>query len=552
MAGDTVGTESHGDEQASVLEDVTAALETDAALGTPDRSFLESSFFDFSWPGDWEFREGYWVNEPFAHVAVFRDPANREIRYHLTEPSLDDFEAHVRRDAADRVRTRLLDAGLDREQADRSSDGLLDEFVADELRHVDPGVRQKAAYYLRRDFLGFGVVDPFMQDPGIEDLHIGGSDRPAYIYHREYGNIGTNRTWGDERLDSLAVRMAQRAGRHLSASKPLLTTTLPDGSRVQVTLGTDVATHGSNLTIRKFREEPFTPPELVDYGTFSVEQMAYLWLAIEHNCSVMFVGPTASGKTTSMNACSLFVPPDAKIVSIEETREVNLPHDNWISNVTRESDVASERPGVDTYELLSEALHQRPTHVIVGEIRTDPDVVFTFFQAMGTGHAGFTTFHADSPRDTLRRLRNDPLSIPDELVSDIDVIALQQMMEIDGERARKARSITEVHEPDDPERTRPELDEVFAYDAESQSFGQTAPSRLLRGVADRQGWSDERLRTELQRRQEVLGHMVGHGITGYESVTDLLFLFGRDPERALERTDGVPSGTDRIAVAEDD
>ncbi|MFQ3319049.1 MAG: flagellar protein FlaI [Natronomonas sp.] len=540
MSGDVSG--SHDDARNAVLHDVRGAFDDVSSLGQPAESFLDESLFEFRWPPAWTLERRYWVNEPFAHVAILRNPETRERRYHLTEPALDDFEAHVRQDVADRVRTRLLDAGIDPDDVGGGLGSELDEYIAREAEHVAPGIRQKIGYYLRRDLLGYGTVDPFMRDPAIEDLHVGGADLPAFIYHDTFGNVGTNRSWDADRLDSVVVRLAQRAGRHLSASRPLLTTTLPDGSRLQVTLGTDVATHGSNITLRKFREEPFTPPELINYGTFSIEQMAYLWLAIEHNCSVLFIGPTASGKTTSMNASSLFVPPDAKIVSIEETREVNLPHDNWIATVTRETDFASERPGVGTYELLSEALHQRPTHIIVGEIRTDPDIVFTFFQAMGTGHAGFTTFHADTARDAVRRLRNDPLSIPDELVSDIDIISLQHQMELDGELTRKARTLTEVREPDDPDVTQPRLHRVFEYDARADVFEQSAASRLLRDVADRQGWTEAQLSEELQQRRQALTYLVENGITAYEPVTAFLFRFGRDPETVLDRIESASLG----------
>ena len=518
------GPESHRE---SVLADAKSAL------SDIDDETVEERLFSFDWPEDWHVVEAYWVHEPFAHVALLRNPDSQEVRYHVTEPSMDEFASFVREDVTDRLRTRLLDDDID-PNAGEAFDDALDHVLERDAALAAPLVREKVRYYLRRDFRRDAEIDPLMADPAIEDISCDGSDVPVYVYHGDYGNVETNVAFDAETLDSLTVKLAQQAGRHISASRPLVTTTMPAGSRIQVTLGTDVAARGSNFTIRKFREEPFTPTELVEYGTFSVEAMAYLWLAIEHNRSVLYVGPTASGKTTTMNATTLFIPPDSKVVSIEETREVNLPHEDWIADVTRESDLGSDRPEIGMYHLLSEALHQRPTHVLVGEIRTDPEVVRTFFQAVGTGHAGFTTFHARSARDVLRRLRHDPLSVPDELVTDLDVICVQRMTEVDGEDVRKNRSLTEL-------RSGPRLHEVFGYDTETDSFSQVAGSELMLDVAEDAGWSEKRLRTELRERCRVLRSMVENGETDYETVTDRLFQFARDPDRVL---DGVEAAVD--------
>lgn len=521
--------------RAAVLDDAKAELAVDD--GT-----VQEELFSFDWPEGWTVVDDYWVHEPFAHVALLRDPDTREVRYHVTEPAMDEFASFVREDVTVRLRTRLLDDDVDSDAGDAFEEAL-ERVLERDAALADPIVREKVRYYLRRDFQRDAEIDPLMADPAIEDISCDGSDVPVYVYHAEYGNVETNLAFDAETLDSLTVKLAQQAGRHISASRPLVTTTMPDGSRIQVTLGSDVAARGSNFTIRKFRDEPFTPTELVDYGTFSVEQMAYLWLAIEHNRSVLYVGPTASGKTTTMNATTLFIPPDSKVVSIEETREVNLPHEDWIADVTRESDLGSDRPEIGMYHLLSEALHQRPTHVLVGEIRTDPEVVRTFFQAVGTGHAGFTTFHARSARDVLRRLRHDPLSVPDELVTDLDVICVQRMTEVDGGKARKNRSLTEL-------RDGPRLHEVFSYDTRADRFSQVAGSELLLDVAADAGWTEDRLRSELRKRCRVLRWMVENGETGYETVTDRLFRFARDPEQVLDTVD-VAVDDRPVAIADE-
>jgi flagellar protein FlaI len=525
--------------RSSLAEDSETNLpvvDADAAAGLHDLSPIAGTVL-----------EHYWVRKPFAHVAVVEDE-NGDRQYVRVEPAMDDLERDLRQDIATTIRERLLDAGLDRDGTDwETFDRHVTTILRDEGEGLSPATLRKLQYYFRRDFRRFGLIDPFMSDPNIEDVSCDGTDVPVYVYHAAYGNLETNVAFGADQLDSLAVKLAQRTGRHLSASRPLMTETLPDGSRLQVTLGSDIAARGSNFTIRKFREEPFTPVELIAYGTFSLAEMAYLWLAIEHNRSVLYVGPTASGKTTSMNATTMFIPPDNKVVSIEETREINLPHGNWIADVTREADVSQDRPPVDTYQLLSEALHQRPDHILVGEIRTDPSVVRTFFQAIGTGHAGFTTFHARSARDTLRRLRHDPLSVPDELLTDIDVISVQRLLSVDDERVRRSYGLTELRTS---EADGTELHEVFSYDPVRDEIDQVAESRVLRDVAHELGWSDERVREELRQRQRVLADLLASDTTGYETVTDRLFRFARNPETALPETT-PETDLSRIAIADD-
>lgn len=480
--------------------------------------------------------DGYWVNEPYARVDLRRDAESGEIRYHVLEPTRSDFVSYVAEDLRDVARRVLLDEEFENDDAGRAAFAdRLDEVIARHASSVPPADRWVVRYYLRRDFLGYGRLDPFMSDPAVEDVSCDGADVPVYAYHRDHGHLASNRAWAADVVDSLAIKLAQRAGRHLSAASPLLTTTLPDGSRLQATLGGDVAARGSNFTVRKFREKPFTPPELAALGTFDARQLAYLWLAVAHNRSVLYVGPTGSGKTTSMNACAFFVPPGHKVVSIEETREVNLPHDNWIAEVTRTAEDSEDRRAVSSYRLLSEALHQRPDHIIVGELRVDPDVVRSFFQALGTGHEGFTTFHAESSTDAIRRLTHNPLDVPPDLLADLDVIVTQRIVDEPDGVARRCWQISEVTPRDDSDQ--PDVRDVFHYDAETQGFEQRNPAQVPREIAVDRGWSGERLRTELDRRQRVIDALAERETFDYETVAQRVFSFAREPERVLADLD---------------
>ncbi|MDK2796230.1 MAG: archaeal flagellar protein FlaI, partial [Archaeoglobaceae archaeon] len=216
---------------------------------------------------------------------------------------------------------------------------------------------------------------------------------------------------------------------------------MPDGSRIQLTLGKEVTDHGSTFTIRKFREEPVTPVDLIAWKTFSAEQMAYLWLCIENKKSLIFAGGTASGKTTSMNAISLFIPRRAKIVTIEDTRELMLPHENWIPAVTRDA-FHGEKGKIDMYDLLRAALRQRPEYIIVGEVRGRE--ALTLFQAMTTGHTTYSTLHADSVSGAIHRLENPPIEVPRAMLEALNIISVQAQTYVNDRRVRRNIEIAEI------------------------------------------------------------------------------------------------------------
>jgi flagellar protein FlaI len=235
-----------------------------------------------------------------------------------------------------------------------------------------------------------------------------------------------------------------------------------------------------------------------------------------------------------MNAISFFIPPSAKVISIEDTREVDLPHKNWIQSVTRSSASEGGRGEVSMYRLLQAALRQRPEYLLVGEIRTEERVALTFFQAMGTGHTAYTTMHADSIDTVVNRLQNPPLNVPTAMIQDLDVIAIQKQTFVGEDRVRRNQQVTEVLNPEDDPlsiRTR----DVFRWDASTDSHRRVAGSGVLDEVALERGWSDERLETEVERREGLLYFLVEEGVTDYRDVAALIKLYHKDPEYVLER-----------------
>ncbi|MFC6725775.1 type II/IV secretion system ATPase subunit, partial [Halobium palmae] len=409
----------------------------------------------------------YWVDAPFAYVVVTHDDRESEHRYHAVEPDLDAFE----RDLLGRIRVDVRDPLLYRETPETDEDvaaALLEEIRGVvEGYGIDVGADtfHALSYYLDRDFRGFGKAGPLFDDPHIEDISCDGYGRPLFVYHDRFDDVETNVVFDREELDSYVVRLAQQSGQHISVGDPVVSTTLPDGSRAELALGEEVTPHGSAFTVRQYAEEPFTPIDLVEYGTFSTEMMAYLWLCIEHNKSLIFAGGTASGKTTSMNAVSMFVPPRAKVLTIEDTRELALHHDNWLSSVTRER--LHDGSDIDMYDLLRSALRHRPEYIVVGEVRGEEAV--TLFQAMNTGHTTFSTMHADSVETVINRLENEPINVPRAMVQSLDLLSVQTLTRHEGERVRRTQTLAEIGDIDG--RTG-ELDyaSTYRWDAADDAF----------------------------------------------------------------------------------
>jgi flagellar protein FlaI len=389
---------------------------------------------------------------------------------------------------------------------------------------------EKLLYFLRRDFIGFERIDGIKHDINVEDISCDGYDSPVFVYHSEYEQIITNVYHGTEELDEFVVKLAQRSGKGISKRSPQVDATLPDGSRAQLTLGREVSDHGTNYTIRQFKDVPHTPIDLINWHTFSLDEMAFLWLSIENQKSLVFAGGTASGKTTSLNAVSLFIPSKAKIVSIEDTREVELPQRNWIASVTRPSFSDGDKGDVDEFDLLEAALRQRPEYIVMGEIRGEEGR--TLFQVMSTGHTTLTTFHADSVGEVIKRFTTDPINVSKTMFTALDLVSIQTQTRIRDNKVRRNKSITEINHYD-PENDEINVQDVFQWQAETDRFLQMGDSNTLDSIAFDRGWDRDRLDREIFTRQLVLAYLIHEGLNTYTQVAATLQAFINDEETIL-------------------
>lgn len=479
--------------------------------------------------------ELYPVNDPYAYIRIFYDHSAHEYHYVVIEPELTQAEISLFHEIKEGIyeRVDINTRDLSREEAEKNLRTFMDDIISDYGISLSIIQREKIFYHIRKEFLGDGLIDPVMHDRYIEDISCDGVNSIIFVYHSRYESIKTSLKYTNaEDLDSFVTRLAQRAGKHISISEPLLDATMSDGSRIQMTLGKEVTAHGSTFTIRKFRDEPITPTDLIEWGTFSPLSVAFLWIAVESQKSCIFAGGTASGKTTSLNAISLFIPPLAKVITLEDTRELKLPHPNWIPSVTRDSFDTEGRGEIDMYELLRAALRQRPEYLLVGEVRGRE--AQTLFQAMSTGHVTYSTIHADSVASVVHRVENPPLDVPRNMLSALDLVCVQAQTRVGGQRIRRNKQIIEILDID-PRTNELITNEVFKWRPVTDEITYSGKSFILEEIMEERGWDEERMMEELRRRQEVLEWMRVKNIRNYRDVSNILISYFRDPESVIRK-----------------
>jgi flagellar protein FlaI len=481
--------------------------------------------------------ERYWVYEPFAFVSIFYDNRAKEHTYILCEPKLNDFEALLLERLYSDLRDILIRSEINSATADRKAvlqsrcDRLLNIYGI----KLEEASLQKLLYYIERNYLGYGKIDGLMRDPALEDISCNGVGIPIFLFHQRYQNIKTNVIFAEDELNSAVIRLAQRGGKHISIATPIANATLPDGSRIEATLGREVTTRGSSFTIRKFRADPFTPVDLLRYNTMSAEIIAYLWLAIENNRNLIFAGGTASGKTSSLNAVSMFIPQTSKVITIEDTRELMLFHSNWIAGLTRESQMQGNSVEIDMFELLRAALRQRPEYIIVGEVRGRE--ALTLFQAMNTGHTTYSTMHGGSIQAVVNRLLNEPINVPNMMLIALNIVSIQELVFVKGQKLRRMRSIVEITGID-PRTNNLRINELYRWNTLDDTYELMGDSVVLADIMLRRGWDKARLKQEIANRIKVLEYLKDRSIRDFKKVTIAINAYHIMPEKVLEMIPG--------------
>jgi flagellar protein FlaI len=488
------------------------------------------------------FKEHYPLLLPFSYAAIVEDEKN-EVKYSLLEPTITELDKQLLDELKNILWDELSVSTKSFKNAAETEEFLKYKILDTAIKYrinVDDNTLGKYQYYITRDFLGFGKIDGIMRDENIEDVSCDGIGSPVFVWHRKYESIPSNVVFETaQELENFVFKLAYLCGRHISIAQPILDGTLNDGSRAQVTYGTEVTPKGSTFTIRKFKKTPLTIVDLIIYKALSTEIAAYYWFLIENRHSVMIGGDIGGGKTSMLNAISLFIRPTLKIVSIEDTQEIRLPHKNWEMMVTRqglgtgagavgEAGIGS----ISMFDLLRAALRQRPDFIIVGEIRGEE--AYALFQAMATGHLGLTTIHAEHVQGVLHRLTTKPMNIPQTQVENLNAISIVRRLVVNNVSLRRTISVSEMVGWD-KEKNDFKIQEIFRWDVEKDIFVKTGRSPLLDKIATQWGYSQEEIDQELQMRQTILEYMVRKHIRSYEEVSKLVLDYFADPQQIYRK-----------------
>ncbi|WP_407378883.1 CpaF family protein [Methanobrevibacter sp.] len=386
-----------------------------------------------------------------------------------------------------------------------------------------------------QDIVGYGQIDPLVHDDDLEEIMIIGINKPVFVYHREYGMMKTNIVYKDEdELTDLIDLMARQINRRIDQESPILDGRLMDGSRINATIP-PVSADGPSLTIRKFKKDPFTIIDLINYKTISVELAAFFWLCFDglgvKSANAIISGGTSSGKTTTLNALTSLINPKERIITIEDTLELQIPHEHVIRMETRPSNTEN-RGELTMNDLVKNSLRQRPDRIIVGEVRADEAI--TLFTALNTGHSGFGTLHSNDARETITRLTNEPMSVPEIMITAIDFIVMQNR--IYKPNGVSYRRISEVAEVVGIEEGTVQLNKIFEWNPETDKIENVSiASRTLSEIAKLSGNSLNDLYKEIGNRQIVLQHMLSHNIRSVDEVNAVIESYYADPQKMLNQ-----------------
>jgi len=488
-------------------------------------------------PKGFKIAEKYPLYEPFAHAAIAQSPKTGEYKYVLDELQLDSLERGVY--------NRVLEILLAEIESPKEEIADPRMFFAEQAKKIIDKYRislgwlpdvswYKILYHAERDLVGFSRIDAFMRDPNIEDISCDGVNRPVYIWHRNYESIESNVHFeNDEELDNIVVKLVHMAGKHVSSAFPIVDASLPGKHRLAVCFRREVTPFGTAFTIRKFREDPYSIIDLIKIGTFSEEMAAYFWVCLENSASIMVLGGTAAGKTTALNALACLIKPGSKLVTIEETAELNLPQENWVSMIARQSyGLGGSNIGeVTLFDLVKTSMRHRPDILIVGEVRGQE--AYALFQALATGHGGMCTMHAENLDSAIKRLTQKPMDISPSYIPLMNVILSIRRVHLVKNNERKAyRRVINVNEIADYEDYRC----TFKWNPINDEYQPLLDkSMMLPSISERSGIGKKELLAEIEKRKNMLQWMNERNIRSYKDVAAIIAEYYARPKQVYEQ-----------------
>ena len=452
-------------------------------------------------------------------------------QYNVSVPKFSDNEKQL----LNEIREKLVEVAVSKGDEFKIDESSFINEVKEFLRMKGIRNTDKLAAQISQEMLGYGELDPLIKDDDLEEIMVIGTGRPVFIYHRKIGMMVTNIVFDhDNDIKALIDVIARQVNRRIDQQTPILDARLEDGSRVNATIP-PVSADGSSLTIRKFRKDPLTVIDLINFKTMSSHLAAFMWVCVDglgvKPCNAIIAGGTGSGKTTTLNTVTSFVPPRERIITIEDTLELQLPHTHVLRMETRPPNIEGSGE-LDMDTLVKNSLRQRPDRVIVGEVRGSEAI--TLFTALNTGHSGFGTLHSNTARETITRLVNPPMSVPNIMIPALDFIIMQNRMY--RPEGGSIRRITEVAEVVGMEEGNVQLNRVFEWNNVTDKVEYVGiASQTLRSLSELRGVSITEVEEEIEKRRLVLEYMADKNIRAIEEVGQFINDYYKDSDELLER-----------------
>lgn len=496
-------------------------------------------------PQDAKIVESYPIQPSYSNVTIASLPElGGGKSYFIEEIQIGEKEKEVLRKLTDTISKEIEPPKPDTDPRVHLADEakrLAQKYGFD--KNLTPETWTKILYYLNRDFLGFGYIHVIMNDPMIEDLSVNGVGIPVYVWHRKYESMPTNLTFTDEAtLDNLIVKLTHLSSKHISTAFPILDAMLPGKDRLAATFRREVSPKGGSFTIRRFREEPFSIIDLVEMNTINEELAAYFWMLIENRMTLAIIGGTGAGKTSTLNAFASLVKPQMKIVTVEEIPEINIPHDNWVQLVSRESyGLGATKTGeVTLFDLVRTSLRYRPDYIVVGEIRGEE--AFVLFQALATGHGGLTTLHADNLDYAVKRLTSPPMNVSKTYVPLINMACMIERVQLPSQQGnisfgRRLTSVTEIVDMG-------EYRQIAKWNPATDTFAvDFKNSNQMQKIALRQGSTINDVLKELGRRIVYLRDLRAKNIRKTIELSKYITNYNLETQNIQEKenTEKIPS-----------
>jgi len=482
-------------------------------------------------PPGYELVKKYPLDPPFSYANILYNVEKSSYLYFV-----DELKLNYEEKAIFEKLYRLIEESLEspsKTKSDQNFEDHLNTVLKENeklfLNHSSTSM-EKVKYYLKRDVLGFGHIDPLMHDVSIEDISCSGTEKPIFVWHRNYDSIPTNIHYpSNENLNSFVSRIVFRAGKHISSAFPISDLALQGNHRISVLYQKEVTPKGTSFTIRKFKEDPYTVIDLIKFGTINMSIAAYLWMLVEAKMSFIIIGSTGSGKTTILNAITGLVHPDYKIFSVEDVAEININHENWFTLVSRSGFGLSGEGEIGMYDLIKAGVRHRPDYIIVGEIRGSE--AYVMFQAMATGHGGLCTMHADGLESATKRLQQKPMDIPPAYISLMNcAVVIKRVKENStGQSSRRAIAVSEIISASSSHA-------AFSWNPKTDNFDDDLKESIMfKRIADVSGRDLNELLEEHKRRIKILKWMLENDVRNYKKVAEVVGKYYRDPESLLQK-----------------